>query len=164
MKIKNHKMEKLTLKELAGYLPYELDFILTSDKSDEFECEDYYQEDLFKKESIWTLCGYAPGDLNIYLGEGVFDGFLFRNGRTYCNFYCEIKPILYPLSMLTQEIEHNGEKFVPKEWLRTNYIGESIGSNTATWSNRTILKLYEWHFDIHNLIGRGLAIDKTTIK
>lgn len=25
----------------------------------------------------------------------------------------QIKPILYPLSMLTQEIEHNGEKFVP---------------------------------------------------
>lgn len=60
----------------------------------------------------------------------------------------QIKPYKRSLSQLTQEIEHDGVRFVPKEWLRMNYIGENIGLNPATWSYRTIQKLQEWHFAI----------------
>lgn len=63
------------------------------------------------------------------------------------------------LSQLTKEIEHNGEKFVPMDIIRKDYIGEAIGLNTATWSHRVVQKLLEWHFDIHGLIENNLAIE-----
>ena len=99
------------------------------------------------------------------------------------------KPLLLPLSSLTKEIEHNGEKFVPmyKLWelcgfeigrgqyikihpncLITSNFGTAhefrINISDITSSNyNVILKLYEWHFDIHNLIPNNLAIDKSKI-
>ena len=98
-----------------------------------------------------------------------------------------IKPLLRNLSDLTKEIEHNGERFVPIE-----KINEVFGNSEMTYcfvdgifteiNFRTglnngvsykmpnvkcypyfiIQKLYEWKFDLHNLIERGLAIDKNT--
>lgn len=62
-----------------------------------------------------------------------------------------VKPYLFDLTDLTKEIEIGGQRFVPKEWLRLNYIGESMGLNPATWSHRTIEKLCEWHFNCFNL-------------
>ena len=85
-----------------------------------------------------------------------------------------IKPILYPLSYLTKEIEVNGEKFVPYKWLKKNYL--AYDKYDGNWfKNKTNLvnikilpydiveKLFEWHFDIHGLIEQGLAIDKSTM-
>lgn len=63
----------------------------------------------------------------------------------------ECTPYLFDLSSLTKEIEIGGQRFVPKEWLRMNYIGESMGLNTASWSHRTIEKLCEWQFNCFNL-------------
>ncbi len=83
------------------------------------------------------------------------------------NGYFNFKPILHPLSDLTKEIDHNGEKFVPVveimkikdggEWISVQY--QPI-KNNPYW---VIEKLYEWHFDIHGLIGEGLAIDINTL-
>lgn len=72
-----------------------------------------------------------------------------------------VKPILYDLSWLTKPITHNGETFVPMDWLKENYIAECIGLNPATWSYRAIEKLIEWRFDVFNLIADDLAIPVT---
>lgn len=72
-------------------------------------------------------------------------------------------PRLRPLSSLTKEIEHNGERFVPnlhKEFkyfvdFELDYFVESIPNSL----NYTQLQLLlEWHFDIFNLIPNNLAI------
>ena len=87
------------------------------------------------------------------------------------------KPILHPLSDLTKEIEHKGEKFVPitilKEMNDGDYIyisefGVSIDNGYAAGYNLNIAftfiqKLIEWHFDIAGLIEKGEAIDVNTL-
>jgi len=74
------------------------------------------------------------------------------------------KPILRPLSDLTKEIEHNGVKFVTKDFIHYTYPSEMIGLNPATWSYRVLIKLFELHFDIFNLIPQNLAIDINTLE
>jgi hypothetical protein len=133
-------MNKLTIKELAPYLPYGL-------KS---ACLNVAQYGLTKpliKEieasNILTLIDYDP---------------------TY-------KPLLRPLSDLTKEIEHNGEKFVPILEYEGRYIGDRIEEciyasisdlKFAQW--HVIEQLLEWHFDIFGLIEKDLAIDINTLK
>ena len=87
------------------------------------------------------------------------------------------KPILRPLSDLTKEIEVNGEKFVPIEWLIKNYtiyryqfIEDKFYSlNFSKYVLYTempydvVQKLHEWHFDTFGLIDAGLAIDINTL-
>ena len=95
-------------------------------------------------------------------------------------FKCYLK--LRPLSDLTKEIEHNGERFVPIDELWGQTLGE-IDSNTyddyffnpdlkTTWICKenvlqlewiVVEKLFEWHFDVFGLIGSGLAIDINTL-
>lgn len=134
-------MNKIELNHLAGYLPYGLKVVF----------ENY---PLHTKESpyirVFELdCGH---DFNFYLNSGF------------------IKPILRPLSDLTKEIEVNGEKFVPMKVLvgisyreRINIIetDEMVLSRLSLdmWEC-----LYSLHFDLHNLIPQGLAIDVNTIK
>lgn len=87
-------------------------------------------------------------------------------------------PILRPLSDLTKEIEHKGNKFIPLEILNnmlftkhskleyydSEYCEGAIlfttnisGFNLLSM-NEKIHKLYEWHFDVNKLIEKGLAI------
>ena len=123
---------KLELKHLAPYLPYELKFTDSVSKT------------------IWTL---MPANIAVFN-------------------YAFHKPILYPLSDLTKEIECNGEKFVPVEKLN-ELIGCEFGINSGIlWiTDKSSIgfseefipfyeKLFEWHFDVFNLIGAGLAISK----
>jgi len=132
---------KLELKHLAGYLPYKV-----------------------KVSKIHTL--------NIGNGIGGISHVLTTHSKNY-------KPILRPLSDLTKEIEVNGEKFVPIEILNELFeINglENTGNGYMIYGVRSenaiiavdemidyIEKLYEWHFDIHNLIKNGLAIDINTL-
>ena len=95
----------------------------------------------------------------------------------------EFKLHLRPLSDLTKEIEHNGEKFKPFDELSNFlYITEKDNFDTVLsarlWVETMILyrpdcltlpfnvvqKLFEWHFDVFGLIKDGLAIDINTIK
>lgn len=85
-----------------------------------------------------------------------------------------IKPILRSLSDLKKEITHKGKTFVPIEWLEDFYYTHSFHTQCEQlisdyrWINHldylVVQHLLEWHFDIHNLIGRGLAIDINTLK
>ena len=90
-----------------------------------------------------------------------------------------LKPVLFPLSSLTKEINFNGETFVPIEWFE---IGDStndsleyehgniklIRSLESLSKNEfvndinyfpfgVIQKLIEWKFDVYGLIENGLA-------
>jgi len=75
--------------------------------------------------------------------------------------------ILRPLSDLTEEIEHNGEKFIPDhilygfEW-ELGYLAHSgwVGFKRAEEVRNQLL---EWHFDIFGLIKQGLAIDMNKV-
>ena len=93
----------------------------------------------------------------------------------------EIKPLLHPLSSLTKEIEHNGERFVPIERINkdgclsieygVNGYGKDYllflyadGDDSISFSEfeNVIEKLYKWHFNVHNLPD-NLFIDKSTV-
>ena len=79
--------------------------------------------------------------------DGVKDGFA--------------KLILRPLSDLTKEIEHNGERFVPIVLLE-DYIDFQYGYERIEYWK--IQQLFEWKFDIFNLIEKGEAIDVNTLQ
>lgn len=132
----------LTIKHLAPYLPYKL-----------------------RVSSLHTLNAEA-GIANInHIVKVVNEG-----KKQY-------RPVLRPLLDLNKEIEVNGEKFVPIEWLLENREVDAefdfISALEDDWAcaeDKIIFaplsiaqKLYEWHFDIHGLIEKGLAIDKNTL-
>lgn len=171
-------MEKLELKHLAPYLPYGVKVSVNLGLiSPQVRIKAIYKDKI--------LCD---------LGTGIF-------------YFDKIKPLLRPLSQLTQEIEHNGQNFVPLEVIARmienkdtlidkssfdfNVINEAIGYDQVfqlryktDYDNykhfvmlnfhqqekcffhteriipiSCIEKLYEWHFDIHNLIKNNLAIE-----
>lgn len=144
-------MEKLELKHLAPYLPYKLRLIY--------------------------------GDKNIVM----------NTGQGSSGHWCGIKaviirykapihpiPILHHLSDLTKEIEVDGKKFTP-----INYL-YSMNSSKLNWDDkyqvervskvllkdaisnqlpyRFMIKLFEWHFDVFGLLEKDLAIDINSIK
>jgi len=85
-----------------------------------------------------------------------------------------IKLYLRPLSDLTKEIEVNGEKVTPIDYIKQYYLNCSIDENGVVKDDLDeygllylpyllIEKLLEWHFDIYGLIENNLAIDKNTI-
>ena len=82
------------------------------------------------------------------------------------------KPILRPLSDLTKEIEINGDKFIPSSRTVVGMIhgGSHFGigivenritTNTITYADMSYL--LSLHFDVFNLIPKGLAIDINTL-
>lgn len=74
------------------------------------------------------------------------------------------EPILHPLSDLTKEIEHKGERFVPIERIRELNLGTMPKNNTIGWMYyQQVQKLIEWHFDIADLISKGEAMDVNTL-
>ena len=85
------------------------------------------------------------------------------------------QPILRPLSDLTKEIEHKGEKFVPIDELNNicddeldrhnDYFNEENISDVNWLLEPFIIfqKLIEWKFDLADLISKGEAIDVNTL-
>lgn len=142
-------MQKLELKHLAAYLPYQLKCVYKGDKN----------------VSILGL-SYNEGE-KLLIKIGIHE---------WTNFF-NIKPILRPLSDLTKEIEVNGEKFVPadilfpvcefkSEYERIVAIKELELQNAITHSCTyfsIVQKLFEWHFDVFGLIEKGLAININTL-
>lgn len=142
-------MEKLTLELLAPYLPYKL--LL---KTDIYTCKFLSSEQIFYYDKISCKHFFKPIE-----------------GTRYT------KPILRPLSDLTKEIEVNGERFVPFNFI-FEYCAEYVSrhptqkvlANAANascvveWmkpdslSYNSIRMLFEWHFDVHGLIPSGHAI------
>lgn len=147
---------KLKLKHIAPYLPYGLKIQHKWEKSRNKRSEPL-------TPFVKTL-------------EGITLTTFFVGKKNF-----EYKPILRPLSNLTKEIEHNGKKFVPMKVLNKEVCPEPIkavdGLIISVDSGGFIIpvhigrmdyvfveKMFEWHFDIFNLIEKGLAIDINTIK
>ena len=142
-----------------------------------------------EKLELKHLAPYLPYGLKIKLHNGNITTFQsisvsgFTNGISWMK---ECKPILRPLSDLTKEIEHNGQKFYPcynlfgKPFCRTHPKLESSfvdGMLNELWLENeegdiaqcSFTKvdwdyLFEWHFDVFGLIDKGLAIDINNLK
>ena len=141
-------MDKLTINELKGYLGTGLK--CKNGNSILELCASYLLiDDNFKEEFI-SICEIT-------------------NGGKYW-----IKPLLYPLSSLTEYREDLG--FVPIERLLQEYcfdtkkmskeeiLSYSVSLIEIDISYKTALRLHEWHIDVHNLIDRNLAINIKTLK
>ena len=88
-----------------------------------------------------------------------------------------IKPILRPLSDLTQVITHKGDNFIPINILREindgddiyiSEFGVSIDNGYAAGYNLCVAftfidKLIEWNFDVFGLIKNSEAVDYHTL-
>lgn len=174
-------MEKLELKYLASYLPYELKMV-------------NYNKSYFSK----LLSLSIDNDIDIIPIDETWD---YENHRSYNLYYkgeLQFFPILRPLSNLSKEIEHNGEKFIPlvellkikhNGWYKkhngTRYGEISVDENKSWFEFQANLsvtvrfyggnslfyfpeywimeKLFNWHFDVFELIPKGLAVDINTL-
>lgn len=133
---------KVELKHIAPYLPYGLRIHVLNDIDNVYETE--------------TLKGLTN------------DGFETEYG--HYEFGHKDKPILRPLSDLTKEIDHNGERFVPIDRLQTEtnwcdaydeWLDCTHGMNDRmieTCPYEISQNLFEWHFDVFSLIDSGLAV------
>lgn len=132
-------MERLTIKELAPYSPYDLDVMLGS--------------------IVRELTAISLDSPFVFVTA-------YKGSREKQMAGIEnIKPLLRPLSSLTEEIEHNGEKFVPIDELCFRDTVEAFKEFPEQKHNLTphirymdVEKLFEWHFDVFGLIDRNLAI------
>lgn len=73
-------------------------------------------------------------------------------------FLAHCKMILRPLSDLDKDITHDGKIFNPSRVLNTDFTGVSPELLKFAQFN-IVQQLIEWHFDIHGLIDKGLAIN-----
>jgi hypothetical protein len=137
-------MENITLKELSAYLPYGLKCNL-------------------------TLVNFSRTNV-VLLDFELRYSFVFKNYHVRIANVTygleDIKIHLRPLSDLTKEIEVKGKRFVPIENLPI--IGmEVLELESDIKSGCIEQKIYntllEWHFDLFNLIDRGLAINLNSI-
>ena len=113
--------------------------------------------EISNKKVCYKLANYTASDYTLE----------FNDKSVICT------PILHPLSDLTKEIEHKGERFVPIE--RIKAIRNIVTTNSSFISDfkqavrdRTIsadlwLMLISWHFNIAGLIEEGEAIDVNTL-
>lgn len=157
-------MERLTIKELAPYLPYGLKAQHTT----------YFDNRESKTivvdvESLHNECVTFSDGMDYYFDDQIDNE-------------CSIKPLLRPLSSITEEIEHNSisiqlepnlEKIIPSEFIYKHWFytiredghfsyhigdGTVIGSLYRGVPYSLIEILLEWHFDVFGLIDRGLAL------
>jgi hypothetical protein len=132
-----YKMKReLTIKDLSAYLPYEL-----------------------------KIQGQTHGDIETM--TGLNSGAVMINHKTigWADFF-DIKPILRPLSTLTEPIEHEGKILVPNEvlgWDVLRYKRRKSGDYPIIYNETydVVEKLLEWKFDIFGLIQDNLAIPVT---
>lgn len=85
----------------------------------------------------------------------------------------KIKPIVRPISDLEKEITHNGETFVPIDFLKNKYqdiyfYTENNKVNLSVFFRNysyfyhwyeILNHLYEWHFDVFGWLEKDLAIN-----
>jgi len=168
---------KLEINKLKHYLGTGLKFIMTSDHTEEFEYEDWDgDESDYKEGSIWDYAGEVDKDLYIPLGDGDLTR-VFRKESSYISIDSNgLKPILHPLSDLTEPIKHNGESFEDVRAFVSKYCIqmcdaydeylESLFDDLISAQTRLLQAphemfqlLIEKHFDVFGLIEAGLAID-----
>jgi hypothetical protein len=140
------KMETLQLKDIVPYLPYKIEAITTKE----------------------TYRNPSPGVIDYLDIEGGDESLSISTEEGYylCGIH-QCKLFLRPLSQLTQEIEHEGERFVPnldpdfKFFIQADL--DFFLDHVETESYHRVQKLFKWHFDVFGLNEKGLAIPKPAI-
>jgi len=139
---------ELEIKHLAPYLPFSLNGTLKAFK-------DQRQVELIR-------IGLNPGNTPIIR---------YRSGDyEFTQYMNHFIPFLRPLFKINEEIEHKGNKFVPEAdlyadamWVGGDQYAEFINhvqdedveiSELPYWF---VSKLFEWHFDVFQLIDSKLA-------
>ena len=118
-----------------------------------------------KTLELKDICGYLPyGVVFQDKGRGVYLQLVnllsAQKLIDKSHDYTEVGPILRPMSDLTKEITHRGEKFVPLLALdKLNCFPISDTDKALRYYD----KLNEWMFDYRGLISAGLAIDVNTL-
>lgn len=153
-------MKKLTIKELAPYLPFGLKWMPII--VNRYHLNDYWD---YIREGHKT-------EMGLFQVEKILECILNDPNDPHKR-AIHAKPILRPLSDLTKEIEVNGEKFVPNKFL-CDKSKLAIGCHIRNWNSNVnsiesmpvydYNKLLEWHFDVFSLIEDGLAIDINTLQ
>lgn len=149
---------KLELKHLSPYLPYKLkvktkigNLILCQlNNSTKWNAWFYFCRNSKNKNQLYNFN-------NLKNADGIGRGFLLK----------EITPILRPISDIEKEIEVNGEIFIPLEKLESMFGDCTKLTDTMLVGSFVpfgiVQKLFEWHFDVFNLIENDLAIDINTL-
>lgn len=160
------------LKIYSAYLPYELTFY-PSEKSNLFD--DLFADNF--KHSAWNYrLALEENDIDairisksfliqktpfitfeeneLFLGQ--FESSLGFDVDDV--FASEVKPILYSMDMLTKEIEHKGERFIPSIEIEKHTItGGTYNWHAVKLENlrylnyEVVQKLFEWHFNLFGL-------------
>ena len=141
MNDKYKKMQKLTLKELAPYLPYDL------------KIKSHNGKDLFTLASHRFYDDYSNNDLSIH--SMIEDNY--------------VKPVLRPLSDITLKLVQQLfgleiEQFRMKSDNENDFSLEvltDLGWTSITFNEYQ--KLLAYHFDLFMLIEKGLAVDINTL-
>jgi len=153
---------KLTLKHIAPYLPYGVEFILSEEGVFNLGSEYGNPYQAYKPMKIINMIFSDKIEVEVY-GEKQNWGAGFIE-------LDEIKPILRPLSDLTKEIEVNGEKFVPTSKVEYQLTIQHVSNYPFDFADlqriphRDFENLIKWHFDVFGLIPNGLAIDINTLE
>ena len=147
---------KLDIKHIAPYLPYGVNCRYKYLSSDKYTKAKLTGVTLREVETTYKRKRRGcVGDLI---------GFEGNNNIQDLKFKLELRP----LSSLTKEIEHNGEKFVPMERIKESqrhlFFRNDIDAPLDGLQFSEIQKLFSWHFDVFGLIEQGLAIDLNTVK
>ena len=135
--------EELLLKDLCARLPYGVKCYGYCFKIDGNHCECYGTLDSIK--------------LGVWYPFHLSNRMSINNGATYEETFSEVKPYLFPLSSMTEEL---------KKELKDNLIELSLKAISDKIDSEAV-STYEIdfynknHFDYRGLIEKGIAIDAT---
>ena len=145
------------------------------------------QED--KELLLKDLCARLPYGVRVFISGDDFDNYQYpylltaisKFGQdSFCKIYSPIytplgcpgienvKPYLFPLSSMTREQLFEVQEMLGKNEIEVNDgFLHIINSDRNTITYLELLALLEWfyknHFDIDNIIPKGLAIDATNL-
>lgn len=148
-------MEKLELKHLAPYLPYNLTCLLTEFNDDCFvigASEDYVYTDSSFDELYYTEIKPILRPLSDLTREIEIDG---------CKFI--------PNNLLNERFRHSSKDLTPYQYAHYNLElevqTENYSQTLDLYDGYLIVnQLFEWHFDIFSLIDKGLAISYSDVQ
>lgn len=151
-------MQRLTIKELAPYLPYGLKVQLSDEGRFNLDSE-YPNEHKFKSGLIT--------ELTISDGESIYGEFKVSD-RYYFSFneLSEITLLLRPLSSIDlkwfkDNVDEALEDFRINCEPENNHFSVEVCEKVLGWSALSLEEyqlFYRYHVDIHGLIDRGLAL------
>lgn len=97
-----------------------------------------------------------------YIGDDLY--ITYEGGPVGKEIGTECKLICHPLSDLTKEIEVDGDWLIPNDKVMYFDGKELALTPVSQMPYGWVTRLFEWHFDLFQLIEMGLAIDINTLK